>query len=83
MKPLYLTSVIVLCFLYAFKKPAVRTEQEEMAEKSILLWADNTFEFYDGARFENFHEIPSLEQFIIENKFLALQDFISEQDLLF
>lgn len=83
MKPLYLTSVIVLCFLYAFKKPASRTEQEEMAEKSILIWADNTFEFYDGARFENFHEVPSQEQFIIENKILVLQDFMSEQDQMF
>lgn len=83
MKPLYLSSVIVLCFLCAFTVPALRTEQEEMSEKSILLWADNTFEFYDGARFENFHEIPSQEQFIIENKILAMQEFMSEQEEMF
>lgn len=83
MKPFYLVAAVVLSFLYAFTTPAPRSEQEEFAEKSILQWADNTFEFYDGARFENFHEIPSQEQFIIENKIVALQEFMSEQDQMF
>lgn len=83
MKPFYPLSVITICFLCAFKYSTPATEQEEFAEKSVLLWADNTFEFYDGARFENFHEIPSQEQFIIENKITAMQEFIAEQDQMF
>lgn len=58
-------------------------DKQEFAEKGVLDWADKTFEYYDGSRFENFHEIPSQEQFIIENKIVALQEFMTEMDASF
>lgn len=76
--------LLVVALAYGFMLPkADRSPEEELAEKSVLNWADKTFEFYDGARFENFHEIPSQEQFILENKIMMLQEFMSDQETMF
>lgn len=81
MKRFFILACSILFIAAAFKVPA--NEAEEFAEKSVLDWADKTFEFYDGARFENFHEIPSQEQFIIETKIATLQEFMIDKEAAF
>lgn len=76
-------SVALLAFSPVFPQATADNNAQELAEKSILLWADKTFEYYDGPRFENFHEIPSQEQFILENKILVLQEFMMEKEEMF
>ncbi len=85
MKKIYALSVLIIFGSYAFVTPVGEkaTEAQEFAEKSVLGWADKTFEFYDGARFENFAEIPSQEQFIVENKIMMLQEFFTDQESMF
>ncbi|HLP13558.1 MAG TPA: hypothetical protein VK177_16600 [Flavobacteriales bacterium] len=76
-------SVAMMAFSAVMPAQKAQGEAQELAEKSVLLWADKTFEYYDGPRFENFHEIPSQEQFIIENKILVLQEFMLEKEEMF
>lgn len=40
--------------LYLQQSQKGTKEEKELAEKSVLLWADETFHSYDSPRFENF-----------------------------
>jgi hypothetical protein len=70
-------------FSFAFIAPADQDEIREKVEKSVLQWADNTFEFYDGARFENFKEVPTQEAFALETKIETLKEFKVELNDMF
>ena len=84
MKPLFALLCAFIFLAFSFKSTVPPGDDaQEFAEKSVLGWADKTFEFYDGARFENFHEIPSQEQFIIETKIATLQEFMLDKEAAF
>lgn len=84
MKKFYAAILFAACIVtMSFTLRFTPGEAEEFAEKGVLTWADQTFEFYDGARFENFQEIPSQEQFILENKIMILQEFMTDQESMF
>jgi hypothetical protein len=73
------TKTIAVLFLavavsWAFTMPDDVTAQEKV-ERAALQWADNTFEFYDGARFENFQEVPTQEAFALATKIETLKEF--------
>lgn len=54
------------------------TPEQEMVEKSVLEWADKTFEYYDGPRFEKFLLIPSDQFFKLENQVSSLKEYREE-----
>ncbi len=58
--------------------PMATSKDQELTEKSVLEWADKTFEFYDGPRFEKFQMIPSNEYFKIETQVEGLKEYKEE-----
>ncbi|MBX7093307.1 MAG: hypothetical protein K1X56_01185 [Flavobacteriales bacterium] len=71
--------LFVLVLIYAFRIPEISSSPEqEMVEKSILEWADKTFEYYDGPRFEKFLVIPSNDFFKLENQVSSLKEYREE-----
>jgi hypothetical protein len=62
----------------AFIRPDDNTDAREKVERAVTLWADATFEFYDGVRFENFKEVPTQEAFALETKIETLKEFQTE-----
>jgi len=79
MKALLLSAFIGLGFgWYSNYSPGGKTLDQEMVEKAVLEWADKTFEFYDGPRFEKFLMVPSDQYFKLENQVNALQEYREE-----
>lgn len=76
-------AMLMLASGYAFIPVADSNPAQENVEKSVLLWADKTFEYYDGVRFENFTVVPSNEQFIVETKIETLKEFKAEMKTSF
>lgn len=57
---------------------ASSAENQDMVEKSILEWADKTFEYYDGARFEKFEAAVSTEFMKLESKLEGMKEYKKE-----
>ena len=53
-------------------------ENQDMVEKSVLDWADKTFEFYDGARFEKFEAAVSTEYMKLQSKLEGMKEYKTE-----
>jgi len=53
-------------------------EQQDMVEKSVLDWADKTFEYYDGARFEKFEAAVSAEFEKLSAKLEGMKEYKQE-----
>jgi hypothetical protein len=53
-------------------------EQQDQVEKSVLAWADGTFEFYDGARFEKFEAATSTEYMKLASKLEGMKEYKKE-----
>lgn len=81
MKSLLLT-VVVLFFGWAWAATAQpiepTVEEKDYVEKSVLAWADKTFEFYNGARFEQFKAAPSDVYFKLENQVEGMKEYREE-----
>lgn len=54
------------------------TENQDLVEKAVLDWADKTFEFYDGARFEKFEASVSTEYMKLESKLEGMKEYKKE-----
>lgn len=69
-------------FMQDNSSPVVTTnaspEQQDMVEKSVLSWADKTFEYYDGARFEKFEAATSTEYMKLESKLEGMKEYKKE-----
>jgi hypothetical protein len=67
---------------FAYMQPggntAISTENQDMVEKSILDWADKTFEFYDGARFEKFEAATSTDYMKLSSKLEGMKEYKQE-----
>jgi hypothetical protein len=53
-------------------------ESQDMVEKSVLAWADKTFEYYDGARFEKFEAAVSTEFMKLQSKLEGMKEYKTE-----
>jgi hypothetical protein len=53
-------------------------ENQDLVEKSVLAWADKTFEFYDGARFEKFEAAVSNDYMKLESKLQGMKEYKTE-----
>lgn len=53
-------------------------ENQDMVEKSVLAWADKTFEFYDGARFEKFEAAVSTDYMKLQSKLEGMKEYKTE-----
>lgn len=58
-------------------------EHQSMVEKSVLEWADVTFEFYDGARFEELEVATSKEYYKLEAKLNGFKEYKTEMKDMF
>lgn len=79
----FLLTAVVLVSGWAWAATAQRTvepstEEKDYVEKSVLAWADKTFEFYNGARFEQFKAAPSDAYFKLENQVESLKEYRDE-----
>ena len=75
MKNFFLLITLLSITGFTFKE---KPEEQGRAEKSVLLWADKTFEHYDSPRFENFNAVPTDAYFKLENKVIALKEYREE-----
>lgn len=69
-------TVSLLAFNWFQKAP--KTPEQELSEKAILEWADKTFEYYDGPRFEKFMTIPTDQFSILQSKVESLKEYKDE-----
>lgn len=69
---------VLLLFAFYSKNKAAKTDAQELVEKSVLEWADKTFEYYDGPRFEKFLPIPTDQFSILEGKVESLKEYRDE-----
>lgn len=53
-------------------------ENQDLVEKSVLDWADKTFEFYDGARFEKFEASVSTDYMKLQSKLEGMKEYKTE-----
>ena len=51
---------------------------KQQCKNAILTWANETFEYYDNPRFENFKEMPSSEYFTLTIQKQMNQEFLDE-----
>lgn len=58
-------------------------QNKDMVEKSVLDWADKTFEFYDGARFDKYEVATSTEYMKLENKLTGMKEYKQEMTDMF
>ncbi len=67
-----------LAFMQGNKASDNATQHQSMVEKSVLEWADITFEFYDGARFEELEVATSKEYYKLEAKLNGMKEYKTE-----
>lgn len=60
--------------LYAQNKSA----EQIQVERAVINWASETFEYYEGPRFENYKKLPTKEQYKLENQIADLKEYKTE-----
>lgn len=53
-------------------------DNQDLVEKSVLDWADQTFEFYDGAKFEKFETSVSTDYMKLQSKLEGMKEYKTE-----
>lgn len=86
-KSLLITALFILiapiAFMQGSKVNDNAAEHQSMVEKSVLEWADVTFEFYDGARFEDLEVATSKEYYKTEAKLNGFKEYKVEMKDMF
>lgn len=77
-KGLFFIAVLLLTLKIFLQSQSMSDHQISMVEKSVLAWADASFEYYDGSRFENYELVPSNELFVLESKIEGLKEYREE-----
>lgn len=70
--------VALAALAFVTRRTPVSSAEQELVEKAVLDWADQTFEYYDGPRFEKFVMIPSDQYAILEGKVESLTEYREE-----
>lgn len=74
---LFFTSV-PLAFMQKTSAGSNPTDNQDLVEKSVLAWADKTFEFYDGAKFEKFEAAVSIDYMKLQSKLEGMKEYKTE-----
>lgn len=69
---------VLICLGWTYRPVPGSSLEQELVEKAVLEWADKTFEYYDGPRFEKFQLIPSDQYFKLENQISSLKEYKDE-----
>jgi hypothetical protein len=83
---IFRTGILILAFVstgFSYFNTAGHSNEQDLSEKNILAWADRTFEYYDGPRFEKFMTVPSDAYFKLENQVNGLMEYREEYKTAF